>query len=145
MPSSPSRVDPKDRGVPHTSWEGFHVNSTWTRSVFDQFEEIRVFLACVYGTFCCCPQASASRALFLALSRGCALVACHSLFSSQLQVVSRPRVRCHLVRDTPDDSSCRLMAQEKRFTLLPHLTFTAGQGSDWKRLSQETYPQRLIV
>ena len=54
-------------------------------------------------------------------------------------------VRCHPVRDTPDDSSRRLMAQEKRFTLLPYLTFTAGQGSDWKRLSQETYPQRLIV
>ena len=146
MLSSPSRADPKDRSVPHTSWEGYHVNSSWTRSVFDQFEETRMFLACACGACCCCHR---GQRLWSAVPCAVAwLCACRVLFLVQFPVasgISATGVRCHLVRDTPDDSSRRLMAQEKRFTLLPYLTFTAGQGCDWKRLSQETYPQRLIV
>ena len=29
--------------------EGFHVNSSWTRNSFDQFEEVRVFQTCACG------------------------------------------------------------------------------------------------
>ena len=52
MLSPSSRVDPKISGVPHTCWEGFHVDSSLTHSVFVHFVESWTCQVCDRGTGC---------------------------------------------------------------------------------------------
>ena len=86
MLSSSSHADPKDRGVPHTSCEGLLVNSSWTRSVFDQFKDITMFLACACGACCCCPRGKRLQSVVpCAVARLCA---CGVLFLFKFPVVS---------------------------------------------------------